>query len=89
MIENGILAIVNVYIDGEVDKWLDYEPNYPRNWLNGYDPSGIINEGELYYVRAIPSLYLLDSQKRVIMKDAPVERVLEFFDNMINSTQYD
>lgn len=89
LIENGILAIVNVYIDGEVDKWLDYEPNYPRNWLNGYDPSGIINEGELYYVRAIPSLYLLDSQKRVIMKDAPVERVLEFFDNMINSTQYD
>ena len=89
LIDGGHLAIVNVYIDMALDQWREYEPNYPRNWYNGYDPDGTINEGELYYVRAIPSLYLLDAQKRVIMKDAPVERVLEFFDNMINSTQYD
>lgn len=89
LIEAGHLAVVNVYIDGEVDKWKEYEPNYPDNWINGYDPVGAINEGELYYVRAIPSLYLLDSQKRVMLKDAPVDRVLGFFDNMIKPTQYD
>ncbi len=83
MIEEGTLAIVNVYIDEEVDKWREYEPNYPRNWLNGYDFGGVINGGELYYVRAIPSLYLLDSQKRVIYKDVPVEKVLLRFDALM------
>ncbi len=81
MIADGTLAIVNIYIDREVDKWREYEPAYPRNWLNGYDYRGVINSDELYFVRAIPSLYLLDSQKRVIYKDAPVEKVLSFLDN--------
>ena len=82
MISRGELAIVNIYIDDELDKWLEYEPSYPRDWVNGYDFSQIINTDSLYYVRAIPSLYLLDSQKRVIYKDAPVERVLMFLDNL-------
>ena len=82
MISRGELAIVNIYIDDELDKWREYEPSYPRDWVNGYDFSQIINTDSLYYVRAIPSLYLLDSQKRVIYKDAPVERVLLFLDNI-------
>ncbi len=82
MIGDGTLAIVNIYIDEEVDKWREYEPEYPRNWLNGYDYRGVINSDELYFVRAIPSLYLLDSQKRVIYKDAPVEKVLLYLDTL-------
>ena len=82
MIKRGELAIVNIYIDDEVDKWREYEPSYPRVWVNGYDFSQIINSDALYYVRAIPSLYLLDSQKRVIYKDAPVELVLLFLDDI-------
>ena len=37
----------------------------------------MIRSDHLYDVRAIPSLYLLDSQKRVLMKDAPEDKVLE------------
>lgn len=80
-IEAGSLAIVNIYIDEELEKWKAYAPNYPVNWHNGYDPSGIIRSDELYYVRAIPSLYLLDADKRVILKDAPIERVLAVIEN--------
>ena len=83
MISYGTLAIVNIYIDKEVDKWREYEPVYPRNWYNGYDYKGVINSDELYFVRAITSLYLLDSQKRVIYKDAPVEKVLSFLDKLV------
>ncbi len=83
MISYGTLAIVNIYIDSEVDKWREYEPVYPRNWYNGYDYKGVINSDQLYYVRAIPSLYLLDSQKRVIYKDAPVDKVLSFLDKLV------
>ena len=79
MIEKGELAILNIYIDAEVEKWKAYANSYPSNWINAYDDKQAINEGELYYVRAIPSLYLLDKDKRVIYKDAPTEKIIRFF----------
>lgn len=82
MIERGELAIVDIYIDDNLDKWREHEPSYPRDWINGYDFAQVINNETLYYVRAIPSIYLLDSQKKIIYKDAPVEKVLMFFDSL-------
>lgn len=83
---DGRIAVVNVYIDEDLKAWREYEHNYPRSWHTGYDPEMVIREDRLYNVRAIPSLYLLDSEKRVIMKDAPTEKVLAFFDNLFNET---
>ena len=71
------LAVLNIYIDEDLAAWLEYMPIYPENWYNGYDPNLVIRSDHLYDVRAIPSLYLLDSQKRVLMKDAPEDKVLE------------
>ena len=69
------IAVVNVYIDEDIAAWLSYEHNYPRSWFSGYDAAGIIRADLLYNVRAIPSLYLLDAEKRIILKDAPTTRV--------------
>ena len=80
ILSDGTLAVVNVYIDEDLDAWREYAPNYPDSWYSGYDPDYIIRTDLLYNVRAIPSLYLLDGEKRVIMKDAPTENVLAFLD---------
>jgi len=82
MMAAGKLAVINVYIDEQIDEWKAYAPTYPESWYSGYDPEYIIRQDLLYNVRAIPSLYLLDSEKRVIMKDAPTENVLAFMDNI-------
>ena len=82
LIAAGTLAVVNVYIDEEIDKWADYQDIYPKTWYNGYDPDLIIRKDLIYSVRAIPSLYVLDAEKRVIMKDAPEENVFSFLDNI-------
>lgn len=84
LIADNKLAIINIYIDGDVEEWKSYAQNYPDNWINGYDHDQIINTDQLYYVRAIPSLYLLDKQKRVIFKDAPTQTVLNFLANNLN-----
>lgn len=76
MILSGRLAVLNIYIDEDIQSWMDYMPVYPQEWYNGFDPDLIIRADNLYSVRAIPSLYLLDDQKRVIMKDAPEGRVM-------------
>lgn len=78
LIESGWLAVVNVYIDEDIAAWYDYMFLYPSAWYNGYDPNGIIRNDILYNVRAIPSLYVLDRDKTVLMKDAPDQRVFTF-----------
>ena len=79
LLDEGRLAVLNVYIDEDLEAWREYMPVYPKEWMNGYDASHIIREDILYCIRAIPSLYLLDADKRILLKDAPVERVLQAF----------
>lgn len=82
MIDSGSLAVVNIYIDEELDKWREYASTYPSSWYSGYDHTYSIRTDVSYNVRAIPSLYLLDSEKKVILKDAPTERVIGYLDNI-------
>ena len=77
-VASGRLAVVNVYIDEDIQSWRDYMPIYPEEWYNGFDPDLILRDNGIYAIRAIPSLYLLDSEKRVIMKDAPEERLFRY-----------
>jgi len=82
LISSGRLAVVNVYIDGDIAAWKEYQSFYPEEWFNGYDPDGVIRGDILYNVRAIPSLYVLDQDKRVLLKDAPEERVFSFLNGI-------
>lgn len=82
MVSSGKLAVVNIYIDQEIDKWKEYAGVYPKNWYSGYDHKYIIRTDVLYNVRAIPSMYILDKDKKVIMKDAPEDKALGYLDNL-------
>lgn len=81
MIRTGTLAVANVYIDEEIDKWKAGVDEYPETWLNGYDPTFTIRTDVSYNVRAIPSLYLLDGDKTVLMKDAPTDKLMDWIAN--------
>ncbi|MBQ3607174.1 MAG: DUF5106 domain-containing protein [Bacteroidales bacterium] len=82
MISAGTLAVLNIYIDEDLQGWRDYMPIYPEEWYNGFDPDLVIRGEELYSVRAIPSLYLLDKEKRVILKDAPENKMMSYLVNL-------
>ena len=82
MISDGTLAVLNIYIDEDLQGWKDYMSVYPEDWYNGFDPDFIIRNDELYNVRAIPSLYLLDKEKRVILKDAPENKMMYYLVNL-------
>ena len=82
-VKAGKLAVLNIYIDSDLTEWYRYMPVYPDDWYNGYDPNLVIRNDMLYNIRAIPSLYLLDEDKRVILKDAPQETVFAWLANNI------
>lgn len=77
MVSSGVLAVANIYIDEDLEGWKEYMPIYPAEWYNGFDPDLVIRTDNLYNVRAIPSLYLLDQDKRVILKDAPEYKIIQ------------
>lgn len=75
-IADGTVVVLNIYIDEDIRGWLDYMAIYPESWYNGFDDSHSVRDEELYNVRAIPSLYLLDSDKTVLLKDTTIERLM-------------
>lgn len=76
LIASGRLKVADIYIDNEVDDWKSHINEYPAAWINGYDHLFSIRTDRTYHIRAIPSMYLLDASKKVILKDANQEVVL-------------
>ena len=68
------VQVVAVYIDDEVEAWR--KAHYPSAWLSVYAPE--IDKQDLYDIKALPTLYLLESQKRVVLKDARVDTVVSY-----------
>lgn len=73
-IASGELKVVDIYIDDDVEGWKQRVAEYPASWINGYDPDFVIRTDLLYNVRALPSLYLLDANKTVLLKDCTPEQ---------------
>ena len=68
-IEEGTLAVLAVYPDKDLTAWREYLTQMPEGWIVSYDAAQKIEDGELYDLKAIPTLYLLDRDKRVMLKD--------------------
>jgi hypothetical protein len=69
MIDEGTLKVLAVYPDQDLAAWKEHIKDFPSTWINGYDKTLIIKDEELYDLKAIPTLYLLDSRKTVLLKD--------------------
>ncbi|GHT36179.1 hypothetical protein AGMMS49574_27460 [Bacteroidia bacterium] len=79
-LKNHTLTVLAVYTDEDLKAWRDYLPNMPKEWTVAYDDKKAILENDLYDLKAIPSLYLLDGdQKTVILKDVDFAQVENFF----------
>ena len=74
-VSDGRLSVLAIYTEGDEDVWLRTLPEIPKIWTAGNDRMGI-KDGALYDLKAMPSIYLLDSHKRVVLKDASFKQVL-------------
>ena len=72
----GLLTVVAVHPDEELEEWRATLHENPSWWISAYDKGTKILNGDIYDLKAIPTLYLLDGAKTVMLKDAPVEEVV-------------
>lgn len=79
LFKGRIVKVLALYTDENIAEWVDYAPQIPFSWINAYNPDLKIRDGELYDLKAIPTLYLLDKDKKVLLKDTTVEAIENFF----------
>lgn len=73
-VTDGKLTVLATYTEGNPEAWRSDLSNLPANWMVGTDREAI-KLNALYDLKAMPSLYLLDGNKKVILKDAPYARI--------------
>ena len=71
-ISSGRLKALTVYVDEDIEIWKNHLDEVPSSWINGYDKSLSIKSNEIYDTKAIPTLYLFDKNKIVLLKDTSV-----------------
>ena len=80
LMEYGAVKVLTVYPDEDIARWRKYIDNIPSEWIRAYDSGQVLSRERLYNLSAIPALYLLDRDKRVVIKDgtsvADIERAL-------------
>ncbi|MEG0454785.1 MAG: thioredoxin family protein, partial [Bacteroides sp.] len=72
------LTVLALYPDEELDEWKKHLKDFPTEWISGYDKKLTLKTENRYDLRAIPTLYLLDKNKMVLLKDAPAKAIEEY-----------
>ena len=78
LIKEKKLIVLSIYPDEELDDWRKHLNEFPKEWINGYDKKFTIKEKQLYDLKAIPTLYLLNKEKTVLLKDATTQAIEEY-----------
>ncbi|MDR2233037.1 MAG: DUF5106 domain-containing protein [Tannerella sp.] len=79
LIRERKLQILSIYTDQDVEMWKNNVSLYPDYWIVGYDQTFSI--GTKYDLKASPTLYLLDGNKIVLLKDATLPAIENFIAN--------
>lgn len=75
--QDGQLTVVALYTDRDMLLWKK-DRSIPPGWIKAYDNDMQVTRKRLYDLRAIPSLYLLDKDKEVLLKDTDITGLEEF-----------
>ena len=75
-VKAGKVVVLAVYTEGYEEVWQAHKDELPAGWISANDHAAV-KTGLLYDLKAMPTLYLLDSAHRVVLKDASPAAVLQ------------
>lgn len=77
-IADGSLKVIAVCpYSVDTDSWATHASTLPATWTVGYSPDGEVDGEGIYILRATPTLFLLDSNGKVLQKDIRYEILRE------------
>ena len=82
----GGIKIVAVCVEGDKAAWEKFRTDSPKEWLHVFDASGKIKSENLYDLRTLPRLYLLDEQKTVLLKNTKADDIEQYLVQIIQAS---
>lgn len=67
-LKTGELKVLSIYVDTDEQTWRTHLREYPKQWLQGIT-DGTLRKDKVYDLSAIPTMYLLDKDKKILLKD--------------------
>lgn len=77
LLQSGELKIAVIYTENDVELWRAHLGDMPAEWTKGHAPQ--LDTADIYDLRALPALYLMDGDKRVLLKDAPEAKYVQYY----------
>jgi thiol-disulfide isomerase/thioredoxin len=78
----GILKILAVFPDKDLELWKKHYDEMPDSWIRSYDRETVIKDRQLYDLKAIPTLYLIDGDRTVLLRDPTFEQLEQCLDSL-------
>ena len=75
-----MMCVLNIYPKSDIYNWKQSLAQMPnKNWIHAYDNGMILTNKRMYDIKSLPTIYLLDKNKRIILKDASLEEIESYF----------
>jgi hypothetical protein len=74
-IEEKTLTVLSVYLQDEPERWKEHASAVPDTWIYARDAGQVISMEGVYNIKRFPTIYLLDKDKRVLLKDTTFEKL--------------
>ena len=81
MVQDSLITVIGIYPYDNVAEW--HSEPFPSYVVNGWDCSQAVENEQTYDLMTMPMFYLLDAEKRVILKnEASLNRVLKVINRL-------
>ncbi|MDR2913538.1 MAG: DUF5106 domain-containing protein [Tannerella sp.] len=79
LINQGKLKILTVYVNDDVEAWEKHASDVSDLWIYSRDAEQKINIEGIYNIKQFPTMYLLDIDKKILLKDTTFENLENYF----------
>ena len=76
--DGGSVRVLAICPYGNDGTWQSKRLGFPEAWTDGYSPDGDIATNDIYYFKSMPSIYLLDANKNVLLKNPDITVLKDF-----------
>ena len=73
--KQGKLKILMTYVNDDIEAWEKHASDVPDSWIYSRDTEQKILIEEIFDIKQFPTMYLLDKDKKVLLKDATFEKL--------------
>ena len=82
LINSGGLKILMVYVNDDIDSWEKHASEIPDSWIYSRDAEQKIIIESIYNIKQFPTIYLLDKDKKVLLKDTSYDNIEGYIKNL-------